>query len=60
MQDNDASQYEAYYERTMQLMQKEFDYYEEQFQKILDLIGISQETFDMSKELYISGEGFMA
>ena len=53
MQDNDASQYEAYYERTMQLMQKEFDYYEEQFQKILDLIGISQETFDMSKELYI-------
>lgn len=55
--EQDETEYQRYYDITMEIMQREFEYYEQQYQKILDRIGISPETFDMSKELYIAGEG---
>ena len=33
--------YQAYYEKTMQILQKEFDHYERQFQKILDALEVN-------------------
>ena len=33
--------YQAYYDKTMQILQKEFDHYERQFQKILDALEVS-------------------
>jgi len=45
---------ERYFNRTIQIFEKEFDQYEEEFGDILDVLGISQEIWDSSNDLYIN------
>lgn len=47
--------YERYMERTMEIMLNEFEEYEDQFGKILMTIGISNDTWDASREQHIQG-----
>ena len=37
-------------------MQKEFDMYELEFKKVLEKIGIDEETWEGSRELYMQNE----
>ena len=49
--------YERYMDRTMQIMLREFEEYEDQFGKILMTVGITNDTWDASREQHIQGAG---
>lgn len=55
LQDNN---FDAYFERTKQFMEQEFQNYEDQFEKILNKIGITHECWDSSQHAYITSDGY--
>jgi hypothetical protein len=46
-------QYELYVQKTMELMQKEFDMYEKELKKVLERIGIDDDIWEESREFYM-------
>eukprot|EP00347_Sterkiella_histriomuscorum_P017843 403347761 len=55
LQDN---HFDQYFDKTKYFMESEFQNYEDQFLKIMNKIGITQECWDASQRTYINSDGY--
>ena len=48
---------EEYLNLTLRIMEKEFNLYENEFNNILEEVGISKDMWDLSNDIYLNNDG---